>query len=81
MKKYFSIIIILFVINTLFVQCKVEEKPLQEKTRLVVVNPGAWYLKSFVYLVQNKIINIPNLKLLAVYHSKGMIRSLKIRII
>jgi putative glutamine amidotransferase len=70
-KKYFSFFIILFLITELFMQCNVEEKPIQEKTRLVVVNPGVWYLKSFAYLVENKIIDIPNLELLAVYHSKA----------
>ena len=71
MKKYISILLFILVINILFFQCEPEERPISEKTRIVILNPSAWYLKSFVYLVENKIIKIPDLELLAVYHSKA----------
>jgi len=72
LKKYIFILILIATVNSLFLHCRPEEKPVQEKTTLAVINPGAWYLKSFVYLVENRIIDIPNLELYAVYHSKAV---------
>lgn len=43
------------------------------KTRVILVNPGVFYLKSLVYLSENKIIDIKNLEYLAVFYEKSEI--------
>ncbi len=70
LKKILSFFILIF----LFIQinsCKTEQPDQQsDKTRIILVNPSAWYLESLVYLTEDKIINIPNLEFQAVFYSK-----------
>ena len=40
-----------------------------KNTRIILVNPSAWYIESLVYLAKNKIINIPNLAFQAVFYN------------
>ncbi|MEN8119509.1 MAG: gamma-glutamyl-gamma-aminobutyrate hydrolase family protein [Bacteroidota bacterium] len=44
-----------------------------DKTKIILVNPGVFYLKSLVYLTDNKIINIKNLEYEAVFYTKNEI--------
>ena len=41
------------------------------KTKIILVNPGVFYLKSLVYLTDNKIIDIKNLEYEAVFYTKN----------
>ncbi len=71
MVKY---ILYIFISGFFFLQvhfCKpIEPVKQTEKTRIVLVNPNAWYLESMIYLVEHKIITIPNLEFQAVFYSK-----------
>ena len=67
-------ILYLFISIFFFVQinsCKpVPPDSESKKTRIILVNPSAWYLESLVYLAKNNIINIPNLEFQAVFYTK-----------
>jgi putative glutamine amidotransferase len=72
MKKYVGYLpIIVFLIAFLFYCQPTPEKVELEKTRIILINPNLWYLKSFIYLVENKIIDIPNLELIAVVYARA----------
>ena len=72
MKKIVGyLLIILFLITFLFYCQPIPEKVDLEKTRIVLINPHLWYLKSFIYLVENKIIDIPDLELIALVYAKA----------
>jgi len=72
LKKYIFFFLLIISVNSISLQCRPEQKTVEAKTSLVLVNPGAWYLRSFAYLVENKIIDIPDLQLLAVYHAEAL---------
>ena len=44
-----------------------------DKTKIILVNPGVFYLKSLAYLTDNKIIDIKNLEYEAVFYAKNEI--------
>ncbi|OQY02297.1 MAG: hypothetical protein B6I20_07075 [Bacteroidetes bacterium 4572_117] len=44
-----------------------------DKTRVILVNPGVFYLKSLAYLTDKKIIDIKNLEYQAVFYTKNEI--------
>lgn len=44
-----------------------------DKTKIILVNPGVFYLKSLAYLTDNKIIDIKNLEYQAVFYTKNEI--------
>ncbi len=64
-------LIFIFLIAFLFYCQPTPEKVDLEKTRIVLVNPNLWYLKSFIYLVENKIIDIPDLEMIVVVYAKS----------
>ncbi|MCF6240784.1 MAG: gamma-glutamyl-gamma-aminobutyrate hydrolase family protein [Bacteroidales bacterium] len=71
MKKF---VLNLITFTVLFVSVFAQTDSLPEhKTRVILVNPGVFYLKSLVYLTENKIIDIKNLEYLAVFYEKAEI--------
>lgn len=74
MKKHVPYLSILFLafISVSFFHCQHPQEEIdKEKTRIVLVNPHVRYLKSFIYLIENKIIDIPNLELTGVIYAKA----------
>lgn len=71
MKRFSVFLIALLLLSILLPGCQpVEEQAQAYKTRLLVINPSEWYLKSIVYLVENSIISIPDLQLQAVFYDR-----------
>lgn len=72
MRKYVGYLLILVFIAISFFHCSHPyEKIDQEKTRIVLVHPHVSYLKSFIYLIENKIIDIPDLELIGVIYTRA----------
>ncbi|MCK5015321.1 MAG: gamma-glutamyl-gamma-aminobutyrate hydrolase family protein [Candidatus Omnitrophica bacterium] len=72
MKKLTGYILILVFISISFISCnKVEIQTNYEKNRIVLVQPYLGNLKSIIYFVENKYIEIPNLELTAVIYAKA----------
>ncbi len=72
MKRLSGYLLILFLFISFFFYCQPAHKKIdQEVTRIVLVNPNLWSLKSFIYLIENKIIDIPDLDLVAVIYAKA----------
>ena len=69
-KKFlfpFAILILLFLIF-----CAPQEKdPRLLKKNIVLINPSAWSLNSFLYLVDNKIVDIDDVNWQVIYDSKS----------
>ncbi len=67
MKKIFLVLILIlaFQSTSSFAQNK------KETTKIILVNPGVFYLKSIEYLTDNSIIEIENLEYEAVFYSKS----------
>ncbi len=42
-----------------------------EKNRIILMNPGVYYLESLVYMTENDIINIDNLEYQAVFYTRN----------
>ncbi len=62
------------VITVFFVSVFSQNQNIPEhETRVILVNPGVFYLKSLVYLSDHKIIDIKNLEYLAVFYEKSEI--------
>lgn len=45
-----------------------------DKTVIVLINPGVFYLKSIVYMTENGIINVENIEYQAVFYTKSEVR-------
>jgi len=76
MKKIIIFITILFFLKTYNVYS--EKKVIQsDTTKIVLVNPGVFYLKSLTYLTDNEFIKIKNLEYNAVFYSKSEISYIK----
>lgn len=72
MKKYVSYLLVSIFLIIFLLYCQpTSENISQEKTRIALINPHLWYLKSFIYLVEKRIIEIPNLELIAVVYAKS----------
>jgi len=73
MKKQLFIIVAL-AFSVAFTTANAQnEQQKTDKTRIVLVNPGVFYLKSLAYLTDNKIIDIKNLEYQAVFYTKAEI--------
>ncbi len=70
MKKTLFLLLVLFFFNSLFFQCVKKEEAFQPKTKIALVNPSASSLKSFLNLVNHKIIDIPDPQLTVVTYSR-----------
>ena len=69
-KKILYLLLTIFILSQ-FNSCEqISQKIESEKIRIVLVHPHAWYLESLVYLVENKIIDIPNLEFQAVFYDR-----------
>jgi len=70
MKKILLLITIVFVfsINYSFANSKI---PKSDTTKIVLINPGVFYLKSLTYLTNNNYIKIDKLQYQAVFYSKS----------
>ncbi len=67
-------VLIFLIVNILFLPVFAQDfVSNQDKTKIILVNPGVFYLKSLVYLTDNKIIDIENLEYLAVFYEKSEI--------
>lgn len=74
MKKHIPYLSILFLafLSISFFHCQHPNEGIdKEQTKIVIVNPNIGYLKSIIYLVENKIIDIPNLELTGVIYAKA----------
>jgi putative glutamine amidotransferase len=71
MKKTLLLIVVLLSIqlNVIYAQKSTNT----EKNRVILVNPGVFYLKSVAYLTDNKIIDIENVEYQAVFYTKNEI--------
>lgn len=70
MKKLSIIILLFSTISVLFFSCKDEDYiRTDEKTTIVLVNPSLGYLKSFEYLVDNKIIDLPEINIQVIHYA------------
>ena len=72
MRKLLLLTVVVF--NILFVDIYAQKSNENtDKTKIILVNPGVFYLKSLVYLTDNKIIDITNLEYQAVFYTKNEI--------
>ena len=68
-KRILIFIVILF---SCLIYCAPQEGEISEaKTNIVLINPSAWSLNSFLYLVQQKIVDIDDVRWRVVYDSKS----------
>ncbi|MCP4725785.1 MAG: gamma-glutamyl-gamma-aminobutyrate hydrolase family protein [bacterium] len=70
-----TLILIIIFICTLSFQAGIAG----EKTRIVIVNPSLGYTKSFIFLVENGIINIPDMEFVGVVYENSKHEYDKIR--
>ncbi len=73
MKRVVSFVVVLFLVAVASLQCQPQgnAKAFEPKTRILILNPTAWYLENFVTLVDKEVIDIPGLELTAVFFSQG----------
>ena len=71
LKTFLTISIIIFLCLQIFQCAKVEELDLTKSTKIGIVNPTAGSLRGFKNLVENKILTIPNLKIIAINYEKA----------
>jgi len=71
MKKLLLVAIVFNILFTGIYAQKSNENT--NKNRIILVNPGVFYLKSLAYLTDNKIIDIKNLEYQAVFYTKNEI--------
>ena len=73
MKKLLLLTIV-FSISILFTDLLAQiNNENSDKTKIILVNPGVFYLKSLAYLTDNKKIDIKNLEYQAVFYTKNEI--------
>lgn len=71
MKKHLLTFLFLFFLISILIQCTCKEPEIpSDKIRIVLVNPDAGDLSSFIALAEHRIIDIPNLEFHAVFYSK-----------
>lgn len=72
MSKKGFLIVITLTIFSIFIQCSPQERVTAEaKINIVLVNPSSWSLNSFLYLVNEKIVDIDDVRWWVVYDSKS----------
>ena len=71
-KQLFALAALAFAVMFTDVHAQ-NDKQNNDKTRIVLVNPGVFYLKSLAYLTDHKIIDIKNLEYQAVFYTKSEI--------
>jgi putative glutamine amidotransferase len=65
-------ILLLALLSVSFFHCQHPYEEIdKEKTRIIIVNPHAGYLNSFIYLIENEIINIHDLELTCVIYARA----------
>lgn len=78
MKKFILLFSIIFVLGNGY-----SNEPVQlqnnNKTTIVLINPGVFYLESIVYMTKNGIINGDNIEYLAVFYTKSEVKYSKAR--
>jgi len=78
MKKIILLFSILFIIgkthSTPLITTNNTNDDNTEKTKIVLVNPDVFYLKSIDYMTKNDIINADNIEYLAVFYTKSEIK-------
>jgi len=72
MKK--SLLLIIVALSIFSTNIKAQNNTEVEKNRIILVNPGVFYLKSLVLLSQKNIVDIPNLEYQAVFYSKSEVK-------
>ena len=70
-RKHFLVIVIILLSFSIFHCQQTADKIEQRKTKIVIMPPSVFSLKNFIYLVENKIIDVPNLELTVIYYSKA----------
>ena len=69
-----ELLIIVFSINILFAEVFAQSSNENtDKTKIILVNPGVFYLKSLAYLTDHKIIDKKNMEYQAVFYTKNEI--------
>lgn len=78
MKKITFLFSILFIIgksySTPIIPVNYSDKNNTEKTKIVLINPDVFYLKSIAYMTKNGIINANDIEYLAVFYTKSEIK-------
>ncbi|NQU80834.1 MAG: hypothetical protein HQ543_04895, partial [Bacteroidetes bacterium] len=71
MKKLFYLFILFVLItNNLYSQDYFSNDSFEKnKNRVVLLFPTVGALENFIYLIENKIINVPDLELIGLYHA------------
>ncbi len=72
-KKAQSIIVLIFLLifSAAAFNCKTEIAELQYSKRIIIINPSLGYTKSFIYLIENKIIDIPDTEFVGIIYDKA----------
>jgi len=68
---FFRFSTILFICFQLFQCAKVEEIDLKDRIKIGIVNPTAGSLRGFKNLIENDILSVPNLKIIAINYEKA----------
>lgn len=78
MKNIILLFSILFIIgksySTPIIPINHTDKDNTKKTKIVLINPDVFYLKSIAYMTKNGIINADNIEYLAVFYTKSEIK-------
>lgn len=69
MKNIFILLALVFSLQSGYIHA--QSKSNSEKNRIILVNPGEFYLKSLVLLTEKGIIDIENIEYQAVFYSKS----------
>ncbi len=70
MKKIVIFLGLFFVFNVSYAT-SVESDSLKEKTKIALINPGTFYIKSIDYLRQKGIIDLANIEYTAIFYAKS----------
>jgi putative glutamine amidotransferase len=73
MKKYIQCLIIFFLLNLYGSYYQITKaNDAQEKTTIILVHPHLDVIKSFIYFIENKFIDIPHLEIIGVFYADAV---------
>ncbi len=74
MKKYIILFSLLFILGNAYSTGLTDPQTSDNKTTIVLINPGVFYLQSIVYMTKHDIIKGDSIEYLAVFYTKSEVK-------